>query len=199
MPPSLKDLVSIFGSHTKAQEILFLLHDLKPVVRQGFYGEELPAVEEFCKNNSLFLVKSKFKVILDGEDYFTNKGLRISETDPRWGMYFIYLSKDERKAHLASYYELINNHRELGQLLGYPECCADFFCQNFSDENTNPEIPSGNPYTNLGKRHEDNVLLSHFPCSAECTKSIELAQRHFALLQQNEPERAEELWRALSK
>ncbi len=186
-------LSPLFTSKSKAQEIVLLLHDAKEVVRQGFYEQELPAVEEFCRKNSLFLVKSKFKVILADENQFTNKGLRIPETDARAGMYFIYISKDETKAYLASYYELVNDHRKLGSLLGYPECCVEFFCRNFSENNINPELKPTNMYTNISKRKEDAVLLSHFPCSSDCEKSIELGKRYLAVLEKGEPERAAEL------
>ncbi len=201
-PPMMSSLLRIFGSYSKAQEMLFLLHGLKAVVRQGFYGEEMPAMEGFCKSHSLFLVKSRFKVILDGEKNFTNKGWRIPETEPRAGMYFVYISQDEEKAYLASYYELTNNHRGLGLLLGYPACCVDYFCRNFSEQNTNPEIlsvnSSENQYTNLSRRHEDYAIISHFPCRADCAESITLGKIFFALLQQEEPERAKELWESLS-
>lgn len=191
-------LSPIFTSRTKAQEIVLLLHDAKEVVRQGFYEQELPAVEEFCRQNSLFLVKSRFKIILADENQYTNKGLRIPETDVRLGMYFIYISKDETKAYLASYYELIDDHRKLGLLLGYPECCVDFFCRNFNESNSNPELKPTNMYTNISKRNEDAVLLSHFPCSSECEKSIELGKGYLAVLGKVDPERASKIHSTLS-
>lgn len=187
-----------FTSKSKAQEIVLLLHDAKEVVRQGFYGQELPAVEEFCKKNFLFLVRSKFKIILTDENHFTNKGRRIPEIDPRPGMYFIYISKDETKAYLASYYELINDHCKLGLLLGYPECCVEFFCQNFNENNTNLQLNPANPYTNITKRDEDAVLLSHFPCSSECEKSIQLGKKYLHALEKVDLQRAIEIQSILS-
>src|SRR3989338_1565992 len=119
----LEKISVIFGSYTKAQEILLLLENVKPVIRQGFYAHELRTVEQFCQQHKLFFCTSKFKVLLDDtSELFSNKGLRIPEQDPNPGLFFIYISKDEKAALLASYYELINNHRELGLLLGYPEC-----------------------------------------------------------------------------
>lgn len=191
-------LTPLFTSRTKAQEILLLLHDAKEVVRQGFYEQELPAVEQFCRQNNLYLVKSKFKVILTDENNFTNKGLRIPGNDPRAGMYFVYISKNETKAYLASYYELIDDHRKLGLLLGYPQCCVEFFCRNFSENNTNLELQPTKIYTNISKRDEDAVLLSHFPCSSDCEKSIGLGKRYLAVLEKGEPERAAELRSTLS-
>ena len=194
----ISQLSLIFTSKSKAQEIVLLLHDAKEVVRQGFYEKELPAVKEFCAKNNLFLVRSKFKVILDDENNFTNKGLRIPEKDPHLGMYFIYFSKDETKAYLASYYELIENHQKLGLLLGYPECCVDFFYQNFNENKTDLQLKPTNLYTNITKRNEDLVVISHFPCNSDCEKSIELGKRYLELLYKIDPARAQELHTMLS-
>ena len=194
-----KSLSFIFGSKTKAQEILFLLHGAKAVVRQGFYDTELPKVENFCQEHNIYLVKSKFKVLLVDETEYSNKGLRIPEEDKRPGMYFVYLSKDEQKAWLASYYELMSNDRDLGILLGYPHCCVDFFCKRFSENNPNLQLPPKNPYTNLTKREQDCVLLSHFPCNSECPESIVLAKNYLNVITQYDRHRAWEILQNLTQ
>ena len=193
-----KSLSFIFGSKTKAQEILFLLHGAKAVVRQGFYDTELPKVENFCQEHNIYLVKSKFKVLLVDETEYSNKGLRIPEEDKRPGMYFVYLSQDEQKAWLAAYYELINNTSDLGLLLGYPHCCVGFFHQHFSSDTPNLESKPTNLYTNLSQREQDAVLISHFPCRSECAGSIALGKIYLEILKREEPKRAEELMDALS-
>ena len=190
-------LVALFGSQTKAQEILFVLHNVKDVVRQGFYDEELPLVEQFCRRQRLFLVKSKFKVILVDDSEYSNKGLRTSGEDSQKGMFFIYLSKNEEKALLASYYELVNNDTELGKILGYPNCCIKFFCQHFGKDNPNLELLPTNLYTNLSQRHRDAVLLSHFPCHSDCPASITLAQQYLEIIRQADLGRADELLKLL--
>ncbi len=206
----LKKMSFTFGSKTKAQELLFLLQGVKEVVRQGFYQRELLAVEKFCQKHNLYCIKSKFKVLFADEEKYSNKGLRIPETDPRQGMYFVYISKDEQKAWLAAYYELMNNHRDLGLLLGYPSCCVDFFCHKFNknrpsfntNNNTNNtdlqnkinlQLPPKNHFTNLTKREQDLVLISHFPCSSDCPKSIELAKQHLQVIYAVDKDRAREL------
>ena len=182
----------------KSQEIILLLENVKLVVRQGFYKHELPAVQQFCQQYSLHLVPSTFKVLLDDEHTFTNKGLRIPETDPREGLYFVYLAQEEQLAYLASYYELTNNHRELGLLLGYPRCCIQFFINSFHKNNLNPEHKPTNPWTNLTQRELDFCLLSHFPCSSECSKSIQQAQHYFNTIKKNNPSYAQKLLQTLS-
>ena len=187
----------IFGSKTKAQEILLLLHDKKPVVRQGFYEPELARVETFCEKNGLTLVKSKFKVLLADETSYSNKGIKIQGDDKRPGMYFVYISKDEKQAWLASYYELMDNSADLGKTLGYPSCCVEFFIKRFTADNPNLQLSSSNIWTNLSKRGEDCVLLSHFPCSETCQESITVAQNTMDLLLAKDRERAHEMMELL--
>ncbi|MBI2146193.1 DUF483 domain-containing protein [Candidatus Woesearchaeota archaeon] len=189
----IKELVPIFGSKTKAQEIVLLLHDAKKVVRQGFYDEELPTVEKFCTENKICLVKSKFKVLLADEYAYSNKGFRVPETDTRRGMYFVYFSKEEQNAWLASYYELMNNDANLGQLLGYPRCCVEFFGKRFTEDTTNLQRPPTNVFTNITQRHRDAVILSHFPCKSDCQESITLARKYLDVLIKVDNRRVEEL------
>ena len=180
----LKQLSLIFGSKTKAQEVILLLQNAKEVVRQGFFVHELYRVEQFCQKNNLFLVKSEFKVLFADDSVYSNKGVSIPPDDKRPGMYFVYLSKDEQKAWLASYYELMQNHRDLGLVLGYPQCCVDFF---------NLELKPSPPHTNLSLREQDLVILSHFPCRSECPESIKLGEKYLQAIYSVDKEHAREL------
>ncbi|MFH1276695.1 MAG: DUF483 domain-containing protein [Candidatus Woesearchaeota archaeon] len=192
---NIKQLALIFGSRIKAQEILCLLHDLKGVVRHGFYSSELPAVERFCKEYNLHSIKSKFKVLLmdESKSNFSNHGLRVPENDTRDGMFFVYFSKDEESALLAAYYELVGNNQDFGLILGYPRCCINYFSENFNSTNTNPMVNSTNMFTNISKREEDCVLISHFPCSAECRESIKIGKTNLELIKKIDLERAKEI------
>lgn len=189
----IKPLSLLFGSKSKAQEIVLLLQNAKEVVRQGFSEQELHRVEQFCQKNDLHLIKSNFKVLFADEGIYSNKGIRIPEDDKRPGMYFVYISKDEQKAWLASYYELMQNHQDLGLVLGYPACCVDFFCKNFKENNTNLQHSPSHPHTNLSRREHDLVILSHFPCRSECQESIKLGEKYLQAIYVADKERAREL------
>ncbi len=195
----IKKLSYTFGSQTKAQEMVLLLHGIKKVVRHGYYDEELSRVEKFCEEANLHVVKSNFKVLLADETSYSNKGIRIPLKDKRKGMYFVYISKDERKAWLASYYELMGNDRDLGKELGYPECCVQFFCSRFSEDNPNLQLKPSNAFTNITKREKDLVILSHFPCSSECVPSIELGKKYLDVLMKVDNHRVEELLQQLKR
>ena len=189
----IQKLSYVFGSKTKAQEIVFLQHDLKPIVRQGFYAQELARIERYCAENNLHMVKSNFKVLLSEEEGYSNKGMRIAEKDKRPGMFFVYISKDEEKAWLAAYHELMNDHKGLGAALGYPSCCVEYFTRNFSSQNPNPQKSPTNAWTNISKRGKDCVLLSHFPCNSDCEKSVGMAQGYAKLLMDVDRKRAKEV------
>jgi len=191
------DLVKIFGTNIKAMEILSLIHGLKRVVRQGFYDQEIEQVKKYCTDHNLFLVRSEFKVILeDIEKDFSNKGIYVDKDDPREGMYFYYISKDELLAYSAAMYEINSDDYNLGVILGYPKCCIDFFLkhkevqQGLSYNYEKPILENSNGvefpfYTNIFQRHKDICLISHFPCSLNCSESIELAKANFNLLEKD--------------
>jgi hypothetical protein len=188
----IKNLKRIFGSNQKSQEIIFLLDDLKPVVRQGFYESEKKRVEDFCIKNQLFFAYSKFKIKLM-ENGFTNKAVRVKKNETEKGMEIICISKNEEYAQRGAFYEDIQEHERLGILLGYPKCCVDYFVKNFNENNTNPEIKSDNIYTNLSKRKQDYCILSHFPCSRNCLESVRLAKAKLLILERYDLDYVKEL------
>jgi hypothetical protein len=184
----LSELAKVFGSRIKALEILALIDDIKPVVRQGFYSYELAAVEAFCSGHGLFLEKSPYTVVVTGGDSFSNEGKVSSDSA---GMLFVYMSKNQEKALLACLAEARQDHKLVGRLLGYPPCCVQFFGSQAKRGNFNPVHQPTNPWTNLMQRGEDVVLLSHFPCCSECEKSIEIAQKNLELLKKYDVPTAE--------
>ncbi len=183
----------------KADEMVLLLADKKPVVRQGFHEEEFRIIQKFCLLNKVSWARSKFKVLFSDEESgsFSNKGIIIPEHDRRDAVHFYYFSKKEEDAYLASFYELMGNDQALGLLLGYPGCCTEFFEKSFSGNSPNPTHENPDPYLDLSQREQDLVLISHFPCSPTCEKSILLARNNFMLLKQHFPKRAKELKRKL--
>ena len=194
----IEQLKEVFGSRTKALEVLYLLKDLKPVVRQGFYPTELEKVEKFCQKNKLFMEKSSYKVLLEDKEMFTNKGKIVTPEHPR-GMFLLYMSKDHFKALWTCLHETRQDHYNTGLMLGYPECCVKFFVEEFKKGNHNPVHRPNNPWTNMFLRDKDIVLLNHFPCSSKCEKSIDLAKKNLELIEKYDKELAELMYGKLLK
>lgn len=205
----MQELITIFKTQNKALEIFLLLKDLKPVVRHGYYEEELPDIEKFCKKHSLHIEKSRFKVLLlDKNKDYSNKGLTVSPEDKRKGMFFVYISKDDLLALKALYFEQIHDSYNLGLMLGYPRCCAEFFKIHekerqrsdndyilpAADNSKGDEFPFVN---NILIRDKDKVLLSHFPCSFGCEESKKLGILYLNALKTYYPEEAKKLEKSL--
>lgn len=86
------------------------------------------------------------------------------------------------------------DHDVLGELLGFPPCCTKFFNEVWMDGFYDPvwqsaerskdaqidgrvmKLPEVNPYTNQFMRYIGLRFTSHFPCSIECEKSIEIGK-----------------------
>lgn len=209
MDQQTREILETFRSKMKALEVIALLEDKKRCVRQGFYEEELPKVNAFCRRNGLFLVTSPFKIVLaDGDSTFSNKGIMVDAKDPRRGMFFAYISKGEMTSLRSLYFEVKKDHRNLGLSLGYPDCCCDFFASHEPDvskqdgnyekaclaNSEGVEFPFQN---NILQRDKDRCILSHFPCSLECLKSKDQADIMLKLADQKFPEYAAELRKEL--
>jgi hypothetical protein len=188
-------MIEIFGSEVKSLEVLSLLSGKKQVVRQGYYDDELLAVESFCARQNLHIVKSVFK-ISPVEKGYSNKGILSKE-----GMSFVYISKDEMLANKVAYSEIKGDHFDLGILLGYPRCCCTFFEKNFParsklDNNYDDDVLAASPkkrypfQMNIFRRSDDCCLLSHFPCSLGCKESLRIADAYLEVLRLHDCSRA---------
>ncbi len=193
----IQQLQEIFGSRSKAIEILYLMKELKPVVRQMFYPHELEKVRHFCERNKLFIELSPYKVLLEGEEKFSNRG-KIVDAGDKNGMFLVYISKSNFNALWACLYETKQDHYNAGLMLGYPECCVKFFVEEFAKGNHNPVHQPLNPWTNMMLREEDIVLLSHFPCSSKCEKSVVMGKKRLALIEKYDHELAEGFYKRLN-
>jgi hypothetical protein len=116
-------------------------------------------------------------------------------TDDRpTAMSLVYFGITASIAAGAEQVELYGNHRLLGQLFGYPDCCAEFFVNS---EAAGPDrlpasINSLGPFERLMNPISTYVygapsLLFHFPCSPACRPSITLLNQRIRLLSQIEP------------
>lgn len=100
-----------------------------------------------------------------------------------------------------------DNHRKMGKMLGYPDCCTEKFYNYFPDNTDNwtgtiisDYVVSGIPekenicqqpfVMNRMLRYIQEVLIYHFPCSLNCSQSIDIGyQRYNQLKSVDEEER----------
>ena len=194
----IQDLQQIFHSIIKSLEILYVIEGVKPCARILVFEDELNKAVDFLNRNGINIAVSDFKVIKQNaqSEFYSDKSIKIPKDDERKGYFFAYLSKNKENAEKAKLIEQDNKHKELGLLLGYPECCCEFFEKNFGEENTDLtlkilENSNGHEFTfynNIAARHFDVALLSHFPHSFECKQSIEIAKNNLRTIYKHSKE-----------
>jgi len=194
-----------FFNSTRSLEILYLLEGIKNAVRLDANENEIAAIGEFCKNNGIFMEMSDFKISKktdEGKGEYSNIARRIPTDYPGHGLYHIYLSKDSGRAKLLKILENKNDDRAVGEILGYPKCCIDFFMENqekqqkMQNDFILPALENSEGfefpfYTNHAIRYFDITLLSHFPHDFNCMESISIAKKNLEAIRKHYPELAD--------
>lgn len=116
--------------------------------------------------------------------------------------YHIVIGRLKDATQFKAAYEF-NNQEEMGQLLGYPECCRSFFQKTWVDEHfidttwpmayntTKPLL--GHSAIEIECPNETNILLRwlgiraipHLPCSFHCNDTVEMAKKYISLGRKN--------------
>ena len=199
----LQELRKIFESNIKSFEILYILEGVKAVARIMVNEEDKERVFGFFDNQGLSYTLSDFKVVKEDKDKgYSDKGIKVPIESEEKGHFFVYVSKDRKKAERARKLEKENKHKELGLILGYPECCSEFFEKHYEEQSkkhndyTLAALKDSDGfqfpfYTNIASRHFDLSLLNHFPCRFDCEKSIELGERYLEIIKKEDKEASE--------
>jgi|SRR3989344_1224574 len=179
-------LQQIFHSITKSLEVLYVIEGVKPCARILVPEDDLSKVLDFLNGNKIKHATSDFKVLKQNaqSEFYSDKSIKIDKNSAQKGYFFVYLSKNRETAEKARSAEEKNAHKELGLILGYPECCCEFFEKNFGENSTDltlKTLQNSDGYefpfhTNIAARHFDVSLLSHFPHSFACKPSMEIAK-----------------------
>ena len=190
----IRQLQSMFHSITKSLEVLYVIEGAKQCSRMMVHEDELGKAAEFFGKHDLKYSVSDFKGIKQkSSEFYSESSIKMPKNSELKGHFFVYLSKDKEMAARAKVLEEKNDHRQLGLLLGYPECCCDFFQAKFNEKNpdltldalSNSEGFKFPFHTNIAARHFDVTLLSYFPHSFSCSPSIEIAKKNLKVIEKN--------------
>ncbi len=106
---------------------------------------------------------------------------------------YISIKKKELSELINS--DLNRDDEKMGSLLSIPSCCIKFFCDNyFSAYKNNLDfipiifnntIGKNNYWCNIISQYFNYSLISHFPCSFNCSKTIDIAKKNYLLLKEN--------------
>jgi len=95
------------------------------------------------------------------------------------------------------------DHKKIGELLGYPDCCVDYYEKN-ARENYDPiwvkksGSVEGYPECNRLLRYFGVQISSHFTCSPKCENSKKLGEEWLSLARKKDKELTEKLYELLS-
>src|SRR3989344_3341275 len=133
----IEELLKIFSNYTRSLEILYLLNDVKSIVRIDANDNELIAITKFCLEKNLSIEVSDFKLskIIDkNKGNYSNMAKKVPISSPQTGLFHIYISKDRNKARFLKIMENKNDDKAIGEILGYPHCCISFFLENMEEQ-----------------------------------------------------------------
>ena len=202
----LKELADFFKKRIKSLEILYVLEGVKPCTRIIVKEDDLDKTREFLKQFGLCIETSDFKISMDkdlNKGGYSNMAVKVNSDSNFKGDFLVYVAKDKETAEKAKQYERSNDYKNLGLMLGYPECCCDFFKENFNEQSKKdndyviPALTNSKgivfPYENntMG-RYFDYGLISHFPCSYNCQKSREIGQKHLEVIKKHSQQTADD-------
>ena len=184
----LQQLQQLFHSITKSLDVLYVIEGIKPCARILVHEESLNKAKKFLDENKILFEVSEFKILKQylQSDFYSDKSSKVSKDSQEKGHFILYISKDKQIAQNAKAAEEKMLHKDLGLILGYPDCCCDFFEKHFDAKNTDLTLKALEKsdgyefsfYANIAMRHFDFSLLSHFPHDFSCHESIAIAKRN---------------------
>jgi hypothetical protein len=187
------------------QEILAVKHGIKPLLRTVMKPEFVDGFERFCANNNLLFMKKPFSELFG------------TSLDPP--ILMVYVSKSKEMIDKGHQADKTFDRKLLGEVLGYPDCCVEFFLDNanavYPAESFRKTIGKPSYYANnvmkmesrlnserlkiyqqdigFGTRTSNLFLISHVPCSYTCKKSMEIGRNVLSLIEKESPEFAGKL------
>lgn len=156
----------------------------------------------------LYIEIQKSKIFLKkdiGKGGWSNKFLEGENLNPKKGEWLLYVSNDQKKSYNAMWADQNDDESVLGENLGIPSCCIDFYDKNREKayEKQNDFVPfvlentvGNGPYdywNNYVSQYFGYALLSFFPCSFNCKNSSKFAQNTFDLINNYFPKQANEI------
>lgn len=133
--------------------------------------------------------------VKEGEPYMLY-GAAVKVDDVEAGELFVQASSDG-----------FTDHDAIGELLGYPKCCRDFFTTTWGKETIDPMYESAlntvgvsnddvlsvecHPYCNNMLRYFGIRITPHLTCSMQCEETIKWGEEWIEIMRQIDDEAAE--------
>jgi hypothetical protein len=206
-PVTFDDLVAERG-RVQAQQMFMVAEGLRAACRLRVARDELPPLARAASRLSLKMLVGFDAVAVkrvEGRAGFGEWGRRELLSPHRRGDCYVYLCRDHIHGQRLRRYDEAGDDAVVGELLGYPGCCIRAF-EDLAGRATgfDPVILSygdDRPIDwpmNVSLLCFGLTLLSHVPCTPDCSASKEIAGRYYDFLSALRPAAAAELRMMLS-
>jgi len=191
------------------QSYLLLKAGLKPVIRTEVGQSIIPFSEKISRYSKIFILVKRF------DEYYD-----LELTEP---LFYAYTSLSEELSYDTYEADMNQDRKKLGKLLGYPDCCVDYYLKEMVkvsieriigpllNTKTKPSFYC-NSIFNFDSKVDgwDKIflkgyeicrlfLIRHMPCSFDCKESIKIGKKTLELLERELPELAKEIVSALKR
>jgi len=182
-PEEIRTICIELISRQTLPEFIALLEDVKKVIRISESLKSYPVFVNMLEKMGLSAEHSDFGYSLRYDGNYE----RVYDSPDR---VFVYISKDRQLAKDAKDAESRRDDKGLGRILGFPECCTDFYMDRIKDAKVHPDFIRESHINTRGKHNHlinncfydsdldfASSLVFHFPCSYSCRESIVRAKR----------------------
>jgi hypothetical protein len=168
-------------------ELIALKFNLKKNIRFFLDENRYDLLHKLSIRNNFLIKRSKFKLILNNDSSISI----ARDNDSNSKYYHVYIAKERsilyRLEKLCTEEE---DYYKIGKLLSYPKCCInfykkimfvaknhpDFIRQTFKNTKGKMSFYLNNLFINFYFKDNFWYLISHFPCSYNCSKIINYAK-----------------------
>ena len=180
-------------------DVMLLEAGVRSVVRLSCGVAQLPEIEDALLRLGFASQRWRKNIepasAVSAASSFLIAGRPVDACAERDGRTFLFVARDEATAFLAE--NFATDDAVLGALLGYPSCCVRAFAihREHYMEHLQPAFAiAGGPalpfWANTLVDAFGWHLVSHFPCSAQCRQTREMALRNWSLIGKVDPEHA---------
>lgn len=179
-----------FGT-LRTLEMLEVAHGYKQAARFVVHVDEVAEHYEAAHSLKLIARRAPYTLASRGSEH--HDYLERGEGDYT----IVVVGRDDP----AYVFELEDDHRALGALLGYPECCIDHFAESEAQGHALRAHTTSHaehlalaatpirtaPFWMNTLRRSEHVLLSHLPCSLDCEASSHIGRKRAFMLARIDP------------
>lgn len=174
-------LMQVVSQSWEEMERCSVVDGIRPAAYQPVAPEKFLELTTWATKHGLLVVP--VTQINRTQTYQSGSNRGFNPNEP-WD-YRVLITRPEQMNKIASTPDLATNDAVLGEILGYPECCREFFLKTWGagqvDTTWNQYAATGNAdgpiEANLLWRWKGIRWVSHLPCSYQCQATVEMGRK----------------------